>query len=142
MELSRNSKMVFYIYTLCVALLIEALLIAFYIFIFYNHIFNLVTQGIFCIIFSLFYFYYLPRYVDNYKINFSKSYITVQKGFLFSKEVEIEKNKILYSTLVSNPLQRLFGICSIVLFAPGIGRIILSQLTKSQALYIKEKYLE
>lgn len=142
MALSEKSKLVFYIYTLCSALLIEAVLIVFYIFIYYNHIFNLVTQGIFCIVFSFFYFYYLPHYVDNYKINFSKSYITIQKGFLFSKIIEIEKDKILFSTLVSNPLQRLFDICSIVLFTPGTGRIILSQLTKTQAKYIKEKCLE
>src|SRR5574344_658490 len=119
MVLSEKSKLVFYIYTLCAALLVEAILIVLYIFIYYNHIFNLVTQGIFCILFSFFYFYYLPHYVDNYKINFSKSYITIQKGFLFSKIIEIEKDKILYSTLVSNPLQRLFDTCSIVLFTPG-----------------------
>ncbi len=77
----------------------------------------------FCICTVMFYlilmFLYFPYLYKSYRYGFSTEQIFIQKGVLFYRNVRICMDRIQYCVLVQGPLQRLFGLASVLILTAG-----------------------
>lgn len=87
-------------------------------------------------------FLLLPRYFEQYRYAVSPGGLSIQKGFLFFRKIRIPAKKVLYTEILSNPLQRRYGLCTLIIYMTGADRILLSQIELSAAIHIKVKLNE
>lgn len=93
-----------------------------------------------CFLFAL--FFLLPKYFEQYRYAVSPNGLSIQKGFLFFRKIRIPAKKVLYTEILSNPLQRRYGLCTLIIYMTGADRILLSQIERSAAVHIKVKLNE
>lgn len=91
----------------------------------------------FCSFFIL-YFFLIQKYYNGYKYHCSCNGLSIAKGYLLKRKITVLKEKVIYTEIYSNPLQKHFSLCSIGVFCSGTGRILLSQINLSEAERIKE----
>lgn len=69
-------------------------------------------------------FLYFPFLYKRYIYSFSETQVLIQKGVLFHRSVRICWNRVQYCVLVQGPLQRLFGVASVVILTSGSQELI------------------
>lgn len=78
-------------------------------------IFGIGTVAIYLVLMFL----YFPYLYKSYVYGFSFQEIFIQKGVLFHKNIHIRMDRIQYCVLVQGPLQRLFGLASVLILTAG-----------------------
>ena len=86
-------------------------------------VFSLVSAsvfGLFSVIAYLFLIcFYLKASYNSSTYTITKDRIIINKGVLFSRKIEIFKNRILYTQLIQTPLQKLFHTCTLAYQTAG-----------------------
>ncbi len=82
----------------------------------------LVTIICACILYSVI---YLPLYYKSIRYSIGDSNIILQKGVFFHQTQIMEKDKIVYVSVVRDPATIFFGICNLVIEATGARLFII-----------------
>lgn len=71
------------------------------------------------VIYLLLMFLYFPYLYKGYMYGFLSKQIFIKKGVLFHRNIHIRMDKIQYCVLIQGPLQRLFGLASVLILMAG-----------------------
>lgn len=137
-NLPENAKTVFLVYLLLIYFFVSLLLTVVFFLNFLPLFVFIILQVFILFIFSFFDFFLLKKYFESYKYACSKKGLSLLKGYLLKRKISILKEKVIYTEVYSNPLQRHLDLCSIGIFCAGTGRLLLSQVPTFEAEKIKE----
>jgi len=93
-----------------------------------------------CIISAVFlymYMVYYPIKLHRFTAELKNSKIIITNSIINKNIYIMEYSKIQFINIITSPLQRLFGICTVLVKAAG-GTVYLSGISKSNAEYLKE----
>lgn len=76
------------------------------------------------LIYLIFVLLYSPLLYKSYMYSFSEDQVLIQKGVLFCRNVRIRWDRVQYCVLVQGPLQRLFGVASVMILTSGSRELI------------------
>lgn len=93
------------------------------------------------VLFLVLYLVYLPLRYQKLSFSVSGDRILLYSGVLYTRARSIPLRNIQYSTILRSPLDRLFGLCSLVVTAAG-GRISLPGLRLPDAEALAKALLE
>lgn len=80
----------------------------------------------------------LPEmYADSMSYTRHRDWLLVEKGLLWRRSVLVPRRQIQYVRLRRGPLERLFGLCGIVLITSG-GRVCLNGLLPEEGARLRE----
>lgn len=76
-------------------------------------------------------------YADSMSYTRHRDWLLVEKGLLWRRSVLVPRRQIQYVRLKRGPIERLFGLCSIVLITSG-GRVNINGLSPDEAQRLRE----
>lgn len=141
-NLPPSAETVFCVYLVLLYFLYTVLFFLVFILGFINLLIYIITQVFGLLIYSILNFVFLKKYYKGYKYSCSQRGVSVMKGYLLKRKITVLKEKVLYTEIYSNPLQRHFSLCSLGVFCAGTGRVLLSQIYSIDAIRIREALFE
>lgn len=93
------------------------------------------------LLFLLVYLVYLPMYYKRVDFIVNKELLTVRRGVIHYKVYSLPIAHIQYATMVENPLDRMFGLASLRVIAPG-GSLYMQGLKKTDAQKLADRFSE
>lgn len=141
-NLPSAAETVFCVYLVLLYFAYTGLFFLVFIFGFINLLVFIVVEVFGLLVYCVFDFVLLKKYYKSYKYSCSVRGISVMKGYLLKRKITVLKDKVLYTEIYSNPLQRHFSLCSLGIFCAGTGRVLLSQIYGIDAIRIREALCE
>ncbi len=84
---------------------------------------------------------YIPLRCRSCRCQVEENKIVARIGVLYFQERTIARESVQYASVVQAPLQRVFGLATVVLHAAG-GRVLLRDLELEEALEISRQVLK
>lgn len=76
-------------------------------------------------------------YIDAMSYTRHRDWLLVEKGMLWRRSVLVPRRQIQYVKLKRGPVERLFGLCGIVIITSG-GRVTISGLLPEEGVRLRE----
>ncbi len=89
-----------------------------------------------CILYS---FIYLPLYYKSIRYSTDKDNIVLQKGVFFHQTQIMQKNKIVFASVIRDPATIFFGICTLLVESTG-ARLFITGLDTATAQKIADSF--
>lgn len=141
-NLPPSAETVFCVYLVLLYFAYTVLFFLVFILGFINLLVYIIIEVFGLLIYSILNFLLLKKYYKGYKYNCTPRGVSIMKGYLLKRKITVLKDKVLYTEIYSNPLQRHFSLCSLGIFCAGTGKVLLSQIYSLDAVRIREALFE
>lgn len=95
----------------------------------------LLSTGGWLLAFFILYLFYLPAFFHSHRYSLEGGKLILRRGVIYHNVYSLEVGRVQFSTLVINPLDRLFGLASLRVVAAG-GDLYLPGLKRADALLL------
>lgn len=141
-NLPSSAETIFCVYLVLLYFAYTGLFFLVFILGFINLIVYIIIEVFGLLVYCAFNFILLKKYYKGYKYSCSVKGVSIMKGYLLKRKITVLKDKVLYTEIYSNPLQRHFSLCSLGIFCAGTGKVLLSQIYSIDAIRIREALCE
>lgn len=87
----------------------------------------LLLSAVWLLLFFVLYLWYLPALYSNRRFSLDSDNIIQSGGVIYRYTHSLPAQNIQYASIITSPFDRLFGLCSLAIVAPG-GRMVIAGL--------------